>query len=125
MPDRTREAESAVPQHKSLEFKGTLIPLDEDGHLVNAEDWSEGLAVHLAVKDGVELTDEHWQVLHFVREYFLRFKIVPMPKVLIKGLNSKIGREQFTIKSLYALYPDSPMRHSCRYAGIPHPAGCA
>jgi TusE/DsrC/DsvC family sulfur relay protein len=124
MPAQNRETETAGPMQKYIEFEGRLIPLDEDGHLLNAGDWSEGLAVHLAVADGMELTDEHWQVLHFIREYYLRFKSFPMPRVLIKGLNRELGKDHFTIKSLYALYPDTPMRRSCRYAGIPQPAGC-
>lgn len=124
MPAQILETDAANPLQRSIEFDGRLIPLDEDGHLVYTEDWSEGLAVHLALLDGVDLSDDHWQVIRFVRGYYFRFKSVPMPRLLVKGLNRALGRERFTIKSLYALYPDTPMRRSCRYAGIPQPAGC-
>jgi TusE/DsrC/DsvC family sulfur relay protein len=124
MPAQILETDAAGPSQNFVEFGGRLIPLDEDGHLVNAEDWSEGLAVRFALQDGVELTNDHWQVIRFVREHYLRFKSFPMPRLLVKGLNRALGREQFTIKALYALFPDTPMRRSCRYSGIPQPAGC-
>ena len=124
MPAQTLERGEARPSEKFIEFSGMLIPLDDDGHLINPDDWSEGLAVRLALQDGMELTDDHWQVIRFVRDYYLRFKTVPMPKILVKALSRTRGYEHISIRSLYALYPDAPMRRSCRYAGIPQPAGC-
>jgi TusE/DsrC/DsvC family sulfur relay protein len=47
-----------------------------------------------------------------------------MPKVLIRGLNKEAGEERYTMKFLYGLFPDHPMRRACRYAGVPQPAGC-
>jgi len=105
-------------------FEGKHIPLDENGHLVSADDWSEGLARHLADIDGILLDDRHWPAIRFIRAYFGRFDSVPMPKVLIKGLNKEAGEERYTMKFLYGLFPDHPMRRSCRYAGVPQPAGC-
>jgi tRNA 2-thiouridine synthesizing protein E len=107
-----------------IAFEGKQIPLDENGHLVNAKDWSEGLARHLADIDGIVLDDHHWPVIRFIRLYFDRFDSVPMPKVLIKGLNKEAGAERYTMKLLYGLFPDHPMRKACRYAGVPQPAGC-
>jgi tRNA 2-thiouridine synthesizing protein E len=124
MPAQTLEADPASSPQKFVEFGGRPIPLDEDGHLVNAEDWSEGLAARFALQDGVVLTEDHWQVIRFVRDYYLRFKTFPMPRLLVKSLNRALGKEQFTIKTLYTLFPDTPMRRSCRYSGIPQPSGC-
>jgi tRNA 2-thiouridine synthesizing protein E len=112
-------------EKRMVSFQGKYIPLDEDGHLVNAGDWSEGLAGHLAALDGLEFAENHWQVIRFIREYYLRYESVPMPKVIIKGLNKQQGAEVYTIKHLYALFPHTPMRRACRYAGVPQPAGCS
>ena len=79
----------------------------------------------LAGLDGLELAEDHWQVIRFIREYYLRYESVPMPKVIIKGLNKQQGAEVYTIKHLYALFPHTPMRRACRYAGVPQPAGCS
>jgi TusE/DsrC/DsvC family sulfur relay protein len=75
---------------RMVSFQGKYIPLDEDGHLVNANDWSEGLAGHLAA---LELAEDHWLVIRFIREYYLRYESVPMPKVIIKGLNKQQARK--------------------------------
>src|SRR5512136_2915962 len=107
-----------------VSFQGKYIPLDEEGHLVDADDWSEGLAGHLAALDGLQLAENQWQVIRFIREYYLRYESVPMPKVLIKGLNKQPGTDPYTIKVLYSLFPHTPMRRACRYAGVPQPAGC-
>jgi tRNA 2-thiouridine synthesizing protein E len=112
------------PQDRLIKFQDRLIALDEDGHLVNVEDWSEDLAVHLAETDGLELTDQHWEVIRFIKDYYGQLAIGPMPKIIIKSLNRKHGREIYTIKKLYALFTDTPMRRACRYAGIPQTAGC-
>ena len=107
-----------------LPFEGRYIPLDENGHLVNAGDWSEGLGRHLAELDGIALDDRHWLVIRFIRTYHGKFDTVPMPKVLIEGLNREAGETRYDMKFLYGLFPDHPMRRSCRYAGVPQPAGC-
>jgi tRNA 2-thiouridine synthesizing protein E len=110
-------------QHQ-LFFEGRFIPLDENGHLVHAGDWSEGLARRLAESDGIILDEGHWLVIRFIRAYFSRYDSVPMPKVLIKGLNREAGAPRYNMKFLYGLFPDHPMRRACRYAGVPQPAGC-
>lgn len=112
------------PGQNSYFFAGRHIPLDENGHLVSAGDWSEELARHLAEVDGLALDDRHWPVIRFIRAYHGRFDSVPMPKVLVKGLNKEMGAERYTMKFLYGLFPDHPMRRACRYAGVPQPAGC-
>ena len=61
------------PQNRVINFQGRLVPLDDDGHLVNVEDWSEELAVHLAEIDGIMLTKQHWEVIRFIRNYYVRF----------------------------------------------------
>jgi len=109
---------------RTVFFQGKHIPLDEDGHLVNGDDWSADLANHLATLDGLELLEGHWRVIGFIREYYLRYKTVPMPKVIIKGLNKAEGAELYNIKYLYALFTDTPIRRACRYSGVPQPAGC-
>ncbi len=112
------------PEYRKLEFQGKLIPLDEDGYLIDDSDWSEALALHMASLDGITFNDDHWQVIRFVREYYLQFKGAPMAKVIVKRLNRKLGMEHFTIKVLFALFPESPLRRACRYAGVPQPAEC-
>jgi tRNA 2-thiouridine synthesizing protein E len=122
--DAQHEKAMGDTDKRTVFFQGKHISLDEDGHLVNGDDWSAELAKHLATRDGLELSERHWRVIGFIREYYLRHKTVPMPKVVIKGLNKTEGAELYTIKYLYALFPNTPMRRACRYSGVPQPAGC-
>lgn len=48
---------------------------DEEGYLIDSDDWSPELALTLAVEEGLALTDEHWIILTFVREYFAEHQI--------------------------------------------------
>jgi len=112
------------PEYRKLEFRGKVILLDGEGYLVDDTDWSEALAAHMASLEGIALTEDHWQVIRFIRDHYLQFKGAPMPKIIVKRLNKKRGTEHFTIKGLFALFPQSPLRRACRYAGIPQPAEC-
>ncbi len=122
---QTLETETADPQYRKLEFQGKLILLDEDGYLVDDKDWCEELAAHLASLDAVALGDDHWQVIRFIRDYYLRFQGAPMARIIVKRLNKSLGTGRFTIKYLVSLFPNSPMQRACRYAGIPRLAGCS
>ncbi len=121
---QTLEKETAQPDYRKLEFQGKIILLDEDGYLINDADWSEELTSHMASLDGIVLGEDHWKVIRFIREYYVQFKGAPMPKIIIKRLNRELGTKHFTIKGLFALFPESPLRRACRYAGVPQPAEC-
>jgi len=110
--------------HNRITIGGKTIALDEDGFLVNPNDWSTQVAEYFSAADGVLLTDLHWQVIQFARDYYRSFGIGPMPKVIVKMLNRQLGCEEYSIKMLYSLFPETPARRICKYAGTPQPAGC-
>jgi tRNA 2-thiouridine synthesizing protein E len=108
----------------TMDFEGTAYEIDEDGYLVDWQQWSEGLAAQMAKEDGLDLSDAHWEVIKFLREYFEKFQIAPMIKILTKELAKKYGKEKGNTKYLYELYPAGPAKQACRYAGLPKPTGC-
>jgi tRNA 2-thiouridine synthesizing protein E len=64
-----------------IECHGKRIAVTPYGFLVKSDDWAEELALQLAPQENIDtLTEEHWQVLHFLREYYSRFNIAPMGK---------------------------------------------
>lgn len=107
-----------------IEFKGRRIELDDDGYLKDFDDWSEELATYFSSNDEIRLTETHWEVIRFVREYYREYQQTPMPKIIIKRLNSRYGSKKYSIKMLYRIFPETPVRLACRYAGIPKPQGC-
>ena len=111
-------------EHDDITIDGKSFALDEDGFLANPDDWSTQVAEYFSAADGISLSKEHWQVIQFARDYYRTFGIGSMPKVIVKRLNQQVGCEKYSIKMLYALFPETPARRICKYAGTPQPAGC-
>lgn len=101
-----------------VQIKGSEVEIDEDGFLVDPEDWSEEMAAYFAtVEDVTELTDKHWQVINYLRDYFKKFGVAPMIRKLCKDTG-------FTLKEIYELFPSGPAKGACKLAGLPKPTGC-
>ncbi|GAB4371271.1 MAG: TusE/DsrC/DsvC family sulfur relay protein [Acidobacteriota bacterium] len=94
------------------------IEVDEDGFMQNPEQWNEQVAAALATTEGVEeLTEEHWKVIQYLRDYYLQFGVAPM----IRKLTKETG---FPLKKIYELFPSGPAKGACKVAGLPKPTGC-
>jgi tRNA 2-thiouridine synthesizing protein E len=66
------------------------------------------------------LTEDHWQVIRFLRDYFAKYQSAPMIQILAK----EIGRDKGSTVHLFRLFPEGPAKQACRYAGLPKPTGC-
>jgi dissimilatory sulfite reductase related protein len=108
----------------TIEVNGQTIDTDEEGYLVNLSDWSKEAAVVLADQDSLELTEAHWEVIEFLREYYDEYQIAPAVRVLTKSIGKKLGKEKGNSKYLYELFPYGPGKQACRFAGLPKPTGC-
>ena len=99
--------------------KGDIkITVDEDGFMEEPEQWSEAVGVALATTEGVdEMTEEHWKVVNYLREYYLKFGIAPMIRKLCKETG-------FPLKKIYELFPSGPAKGACKVAGLAKPTGC-
>jgi len=102
----------------------SLIDTDPNGYLLDLDDWSESLAESIAKEEGIELSDAHWLVVHFLRERYIEFGSSPNARLLIKALGKKYGPEIGNRKHLYNLFPHGPSRQGCRIAGLPLPNDC-
>ncbi len=108
----------------TVEIAGKQVEVDEDGYLVNLEDWTKDVAEVFAKEDDLDLTDAHWEVINFLREYYEKYQIAPMIKILVKEIGKTMGKEKGNTKYLYELYPAGPAKQACRFAGLPKPTGC-
>ena len=108
----------------TIEFEGKTVEVDDDGYLVSLDDWTEGLAQFLADQDDIKLSPEHWEIINFLRDYYQKYQIAPMIKILVKEIGKALGKEKGNTKYLYQLYPGGPAKQACRYAGLPKPTGC-
>lgn len=75
----------------NIEVDGKQIEVDEEGYLVDLGDWSENVASFLAGQDELELTDAHWEIIAFLREYYEEYQIAPAVRVLTKAVGKKNG----------------------------------
>jgi tRNA 2-thiouridine synthesizing protein E len=103
----------------ALEVNGKTIELDDNGNLTDPTQWNEDVARALAATDGIELTQEHFDVLNYLRsEYFDNNGEQPMERMINKGM-SKIWGKKVSSKDLYVLFPGAPSKQGNRIAGLP------
>jgi tRNA 2-thiouridine synthesizing protein E len=100
------------------------LETDPEGYLYRISDWSEPVARQMAANDGVELDDNHWEVIRFLRGYYDEYGVAPAIRILTKAMARQMGREKGNTRYLYRLFPDGPAKQACRYAGLPKPTGC-
>ncbi|MGB0846892.1 MAG: TusE/DsrC/DsvC family sulfur relay protein [Thiolinea sp.] len=108
----------------ALEINGQSIATDEEGYLENLNDWTPEIANAMANAEDVDLTEEHWGIINFLREYYEEYQIAPAVRVLTKAVGKKMGKDKGNSKYLYSLFPYGPGKQACKYAGLPKPTGC-
>ena len=108
----------------ALVVDGKEYETDEEGYLANINDWVDGVATAMSAEDELELTDEHWDIIRFLREYYEEYQIAPAVRVLTKAVSKRMGKDKGNSKYLYSLFPYGPGKQACRYAGLPKPTGC-
>jgi len=107
-----------------VQFDGKEIERDAQGYLKSTAAWSEGLSPLLAAEEGIELTDAHWEVVHFVRAFYLEFNTSPAVRMLVKAMAKKYGEEKGNSRYLFRLFPKGPAKQVTKIAGLPKPAKC-
>lgn len=108
----------------TLDFSGKQIEVDEEGYIANLDEWTPELATFMAEQEDLTLTDAHWEVINFLREYYQKYQIAPMIKILVKELAKTMGKDKGNTKYLYELFPAGPAKQACKYAGLMKPTGC-
>ena len=97
---------------------GINYDVDEDGFLQQPETWNETVATDFAETESIsQLTDAHWKVINYIRNYYLQFGIAPMVRKVCKETG-------FTLKQIYDLFPSGPAKGACKPSGLPKPTGC-
>ena len=113
----------------SLNVNGKLIETDDEGYLLNREDWtdevSEVMSAQQADEDHVKLTETHWGLIHYFRDYYEMNKVHPSMHKLVTTLGRQHG-EQFKDQKkyeefLYSIFPRGPVQEICKLAGLPKP----
>lgn len=106
------------------QYNGKTIETDKEGYLLNHTDWQEDLVPMIAEQEGIELTDAHWEVILFVRNFYLEFNTSPAVRMLVKAIEKEHGPEKGNSKYLFTLFRKGPAKQATKLAGLPKPAKC-
>lgn len=103
----------------SVLVDGRAVATDSEGYLLDLKDWSEAFADALARQEGLVLTDEHWQVIRFLRAHFHEHAVQPQVRLMIRHFSQAWGPERGTNHHLHDLFPrGGPQKQGNRLAGL-------
>jgi TusE/DsrC/DsvC family sulfur relay protein len=99
-------------------YAGKTVSVNDEGFLLNASEWTPGVAEEIAKESGITpLSEKHWQVISFCREDAAREGQPP-------GVRRIAKLSGVEMKELYQLFPKGPGKLASRIAGLPKPQGC-
>jgi TusE/DsrC/DsvC family sulfur relay protein len=112
-------ADESQPADRTVrEIDGRRIVFDREGFFEDPDEWSEAAARVLAEETGlVRITDDHWRVLRFLRDYYYQNGRAPLNKKLRAGLGMNISE-------IEKLFPSGVKYGARRLAGLPNPKSC-
>ena len=106
-------------QTRSVDVDGRAVLTDSEGYLVDLADWSEGFVRAEAAAEGLELGNEHWEVIRFLREHYERHGVQAQVRELIKHFRGLWGPERGSNRHLHDLFPrGGPQKQGNRLAGL-------
>ncbi len=98
------------------------IAVDSQGFLADPEDWNERVAEVIALEQGIELTDDHWAVMRFMRSFLEEHGVAADARFVFQflaemaGVPPASGRVRF-----FELFPYGYVGQACKIAGMRQP----
>lgn len=108
----------------TLCIEGVHLELTKQGFLLNRLAWNSNVGRAIAALDGIELTDEHWEIIHYFREYYEDYNIPPPMRMIMRRFKQAFGEQNATSRYLHQLFPEGPTKTASKYAGLPKPKNC-
>lgn len=97
-------------------YSGTTVDVNEEGYFTNPSQWTKEMAVEIAREEGVQLTEQHYAIMEYLRNRHLNGEALSIRSIN----NSKI----IDVKTFYQLFPGAPLKKATKIAGIPKPSSC-
>ena len=103
-------------------LSNTQFVRDIEGYIVDPEDWTLELARQLAAEENLELTEDYWRILNFMRAYWLEHRVAPDVRHVVEYLVNEHGYEKREAKKhLFELFPYGYVKQACKIAGMQRP----
>ncbi|UTW61425.1 TusE/DsrC/DsvC family sulfur relay protein [bacterium SCSIO 12741] len=97
-------------------FAGVSVQVNDEGYLTDFSQWTREVGEDMAQKEGITMTDKHWEVINYLQEQERNEVPLTIRKIGKSGV--------VNIKEFYALFPNGPLKVSSKIAGIPKPVSC-
>jgi len=104
---------------RALDVEGRQVLTDQEGYILNMDEWSEGFARAQAEQEGLTLTDEHWAVIHYIRAYYEEHSVQAQVRDMVRHFRALWGPEKGNSRYLHDLFPmGGPQKQGNRLAGM-------
>ena len=104
----------------AYEVNGKTLETTATGYLVNHDEWNNDVANVIAQAEGLELTQDHWDVIEYFRDaYFNHNGEQPNNRAILKTMQDKWPNRKVDNKTLFDLFPGNPSKQAGKIAGLP------
>jgi len=93
--------------------------IDEEGYLIEPSTWNEEVAQHFASLENIALTENHWDAIQFMREYYAEHQVAPDVRHVTKHLAERLGPD--SRNAIFELFPYGYVKQACKIAGMKRP----
>lgn len=94
----------------------TEIEVNEEGYLLNFNEWTKEICECLAEEQCIALTEKHWEVIDYIHDKYHKEEPLSIRGIKKSGV--------INIKEFYNLFPGGPLKKATLIAGIPKPKSC-
>ena len=98
-----------------------MLRVDGEGYLIDPADWNEQAAKELARQERIVLSEEHWTVLRFMREYYEQHQIARDARHVMNHLAEYKGMGKAGRNDLFVLFPYGYVKQACKIADMRRP----
>ena len=99
------------------EIAGVAVEVNDEGFMTNPDQWTDEIGAALASAIGVEMNDDAWRAIRFMRDDYKAKGESPT----LRRMSAEGG---FDTKQLFVLFPKKPAKKMAYIAGVPKPKGC-
>ncbi len=103
---------------------GVRLETTDQGFLRDLNQWQRSVALALAEREQLELTEAHWEILLFIRDYYQQYKHLPNARMFVAAIRKQLGEDKGNSRYLQKLFPQGPLKYACKIAGLPKPPTC-
>jgi TusE/DsrC/DsvC family sulfur relay protein len=113
----------ALPDEiRTLTLPSGSVEIDEHGYLTDPRTWTRDFALHVAVEENLDLTDLHWDVIEFIRDWNDQHAVMPDIRFVMKHLAVRFTLDKAASRQrLFDLFPYGYVKQACRMAGMKQP----